>query len=182
MLSLRLGGKGFIDGIQPALSAFVLYSMVFILTNVLVTMHQIVRGVNKLQRLLFSLCSYLGSSNVLLGEQLLRNFRQWLSPPNPSINHSSARRAIHSGTTKWFIEDVRYKEWKATGPLIWVHGKCISSLPSTPLPLLTIIPRLAGSGKTILWHVCYLRFSWVILMLSLAPQSFKTSKPTLMQT
>jgi hypothetical protein len=50
MLSLRLGGKGFIDGIQPALSAVDLYSMVFILTNVLVTMHQIVRGVGKLQR------------------------------------------------------------------------------------------------------------------------------------
>lgn len=49
MLSLRLGGKGFIDGMQPALSAVDLYSMVFILTNVLVTMHQIVRGVNKLQ-------------------------------------------------------------------------------------------------------------------------------------
>ena len=50
MLSLRLGGKGFIDGIQPALSAVDLYSMVFILTKFLVTMHQIVRGVNKLQR------------------------------------------------------------------------------------------------------------------------------------
>ena len=50
MLNLPLGGKGFIDGIQPALSAIDLYSMVFILTNVLVTMHQIIRGVNKLQR------------------------------------------------------------------------------------------------------------------------------------
>ena len=50
MLSLPLGGKGFIDGIQPALSEIDLYSTVFILTNVLVTMHQIVRGVNKLQR------------------------------------------------------------------------------------------------------------------------------------
>jgi hypothetical protein len=50
VLSLRLGGKGYIDGIQPALSAVALYSMVFILTNVLVTMHQIVRGVDKLQR------------------------------------------------------------------------------------------------------------------------------------
>jgi hypothetical protein len=50
MLSLRLGGKGFIDGIQPALSAIDLYFMVFILTNLLVTMHQIVRGANKLQR------------------------------------------------------------------------------------------------------------------------------------
>ena len=50
MLSLRLGGKGFIDGIQPALSAVYLYSMFFILTNLPVTMHQIVRGVNKMQR------------------------------------------------------------------------------------------------------------------------------------
>jgi hypothetical protein len=50
MLTLHLGGKGFIDGIQPALSAVDLLSMVFILTNLLVTMHQIVGGVNKLQR------------------------------------------------------------------------------------------------------------------------------------
>jgi hypothetical protein len=131
VLSLRLGGKGFIDGIQPALSASVLYPKIFILMNVLVTMHQIVRGVNKLQRLLLSLCPYLYLSNVLLGDQLLKSFRQWLSPPDPSINHNSARRAVHSGTTKWFIEDSRYKEWKATGPLLWVYGKCMSSLSSS---------------------------------------------------
>lgn len=57
-LTLHLGGKGFIHGIQPALSTVDLNSLVFILTNMLVTMHQIVRAVNKLQRSLLSTLSF----------------------------------------------------------------------------------------------------------------------------
>jgi hypothetical protein len=80
-----------------------------------------------------------GFSNVLSGDQSLGVFRQWLSPPDPAINHKTARRILHSGTTKWFTENIRYKEWKATGSLLWVHGKCTSSLPSLPLLLLTFL-------------------------------------------
>jgi hypothetical protein len=96
-----------------------------------------------------------GLSNLLSGDQLLGVFRQWLSPPDPAINHKTARRILHSGTTKWFTENIRYKEWKTTGSLLWVHGKCMSSLSSLPLLLLTILCCLVGSGKTILWYVCY---------------------------
>ena len=66
-----------------------------------------------------------GLFNVLSGDQILGVFRQWLSPPEPTINHKTARRILFSGTTKWFTENVRYKEWKATGSLLWVHGKCM---------------------------------------------------------
>jgi hypothetical protein len=79
VLSLRLGGKGFIDGIQPALSAVDLYSMVFILTNVLVTMHQIVCGMNKLQ------CSSLFFVLVPDSETYSQVTRHWESFDNGSL-------------------------------------------------------------------------------------------------
>ena len=102
-----------------------------------------------------SLRSRSGDSNLLSGDQLLGVFRQWLSPPDPAINHKTARRILHSGTTRWFTETNRYKEWKATGSLLWVHGKCTPSPPFLPLLLLTILSYTVGSGKTILWYVCY---------------------------
>jgi hypothetical protein len=53
------------------------------------------------------------------------------------INHNSARRVVYRGTTTWFTQDARYKEWKATGSLLWVHGKCASFLsPVSLLPLM----------------------------------------------
>jgi len=49
--------------------------------------------------------------------------RNWLSPPNPSINHNIACSAHHDGTATWFINGSSFKEWKLTGSLLWVHGK-----------------------------------------------------------
>jgi len=51
------------------------------------------------------------------------NVRSWLSPPDPSINHNIACRDHLEGTASWFIQSDSYKEWTATGPLLWIHGK-----------------------------------------------------------
>lgn len=67
-----------------------------------------------------------GGSNLLTGDQLLSDFRKWLLPPDPSINHNSARRAVYKGTTTWFTQGSSFKEWKATGSLLWINGKCAS--------------------------------------------------------
>ncbi|KAH9989060.1 P-loop containing nucleoside triphosphate hydrolase protein [Russula compacta] len=69
-------------------------------------------------------------------EELNRNqsrerLQNWLSPPNPSINHNNASDTQHDGTTTWLIHGDSFNEWKSTGSLLWVHGK-------------------PGSGKTIL--------------------------------
>ncbi|KAI0292992.1 hypothetical protein B0F90DRAFT_1822487 [Multifurca ochricompacta] len=51
------------------------------------------------------------------------DFRSWLSPPDPSKNHNIARKSHHDGTASWFIHGNTFPEWRATGSLLWVHGK-----------------------------------------------------------
>ncbi|KAI0293763.1 ankyrin repeat-containing domain protein, partial [Russula brevipes] len=58
--------------------------------------------------------------------------RNWLSPPDYSINHRTARDKQHEGTTKWFIEDRRFKEWRVNGSLLWICGNRMLALPSDP--------------------------------------------------
>ncbi|KAI0288057.1 hypothetical protein BC826DRAFT_721154, partial [Russula brevipes] len=55
-------------------------------------------------------------------DQLRQNFRSWLSPPDPSVNHNTACKSQHSGTCKWFIEGSTYGEWKKNGSLLWIRG------------------------------------------------------------
>ncbi|KAI0261708.1 hypothetical protein BC834DRAFT_894258 [Gloeopeniophorella convolvens] len=63
--------------------------------------------------------------------QLLCRYREWLSAPHPSTNHNAACAVRLGGTGKWFLEGSVYREWKAGGSLLWIHGKL-------------------GSGKTVL--------------------------------
>ncbi|KAH9964674.1 hypothetical protein BGW80DRAFT_1447974 [Lactifluus volemus] len=55
--------------------------------------------------------------------QLQRDIRIWLSPPDPSTNHNIARTAHHDGTAAWFIQGDTFQKWKIRGSLLWIHGK-----------------------------------------------------------
>jgi len=54
-----------------------------------------------------------------------KNFRRWLSPPDPWENHNIAHKSRHSGTAEWFIQGSVFLEWKRspTGSLLWIYGK-----------------------------------------------------------
>ncbi|KAH9170740.1 hypothetical protein EDB89DRAFT_1887768, partial [Lactarius sanguifluus] len=66
--------------------------------------------------------------------QLRRDLRNWVSPPDPSINYNTACGAHHDGTAAWLTRGDAFKAWRANGCLLWVHGK-------------------PGSGKSILSSV-----------------------------
>ena len=51
-----------------------------------------------------------------------RNVRQWLSVPDPWVNHNVARKAHHRGTATWFTQGDTIKNWKSIGSLMWIHG------------------------------------------------------------
>ena len=84
------------------------------------------------------------ASNIFVGTQLRDSLQQWLSPPNPSVNHNIASKAHHNGTSQWFFHGRMFKEWKATGSFLWVHGKRaflqVLGLHSTTSVLITLIP------------------------------------------
>ena len=66
------------------------------------------------------------------GGHLREDIQNWLSPPDPSINHNTACEAHHNGTSTWFLEGSIYNEWKVTGSLLWTHGNrtAFHSLPT----------------------------------------------------
>jgi hypothetical protein len=77
-----------------------------------------------------------------------------LCPPDPSINHNTARQAHHEGSAEWFIhENNTFAQWKSsTGSLLWIYGKrkATAFLSS----FFKLRPGFtAGSGKTILSYV-----------------------------
>ena len=63
------------------------------------------------------------------------NITKWLSPPDPSINYNTARDAHYEGTAVWFAQSNTFKDWKASGSLLWIHGKRVF-----PPPLFFIVP------------------------------------------
>ena len=63
------------------------------------------------------------SSPSFEGEQWLRDLREWLCPPDPSINHNIACDSQHERTLVWLFKDTIFKEWESKGSLLWIHGK-----------------------------------------------------------
>ncbi|KAH9011724.1 hypothetical protein EDB83DRAFT_353431 [Lactarius deliciosus] len=56
-------------------------------------------------------------------EQLLKSLKEWQSPSDPSTNHVFASDRQYEGTAEWFCKGNIFEEWKATGSLLWIHGK-----------------------------------------------------------
>ncbi|KAH9957508.1 hypothetical protein BC827DRAFT_653255 [Russula dissimulans] len=85
-----------------------------------------------IHRALVNLQQLASEINKWRRDELQRDVRWWLHPPDPSINHNSARKAHHEGSAEWFLHGNTFPEWKAaTGSLLWIRGN-------------------PGSGKTIL--------------------------------
>ncbi|KAI0289225.1 hypothetical protein BC826DRAFT_634504 [Russula brevipes] len=55
-------------------------------------------------------------------DQLWRDFKTWLSPPDPSVNHNTACKTQQSGTARWFIESSTFRDWKEDNSLLWIRG------------------------------------------------------------
>ena len=108
-------------------------------------------GVDEIRRLSSNIPS---SDYVILlippGNQLRESIHKWLSPPDPSTNHNIACGTHHKKTATWFFQGGIYQEWKATGSLLWIHGKRLS-VPLSNLPPSDTILSCSWLGKK-----CYL--------------------------
>ena len=49
--------------------------------------------------------------------------REWLNPPDPSVNLNKAIKERHPGTGSWFIQSQPFGEWMSgTRQNLWLHG------------------------------------------------------------
>ncbi|EMD33429.1 hypothetical protein CERSUDRAFT_126167 [Gelatoporia subvermispora B] len=100
------------------------------------TLNELMQGskesTKEIQRALEALQLNMGQTlQELKYDSDVQKHRNWLTPPDPSINHNLALRSYSEGTSAWFIDGQVMGEWKTTSSLLWIHGK-------------------PGSGKTIL--------------------------------
>ena len=99
-------------------------------------------------------------THVLVDNQVRESLRTWVTPPDPSTNHTIACGIQHDGSAQWFFRSGMFSEWKSIGSLLWIYGKRMFFL---------VDPRLgandhslsAGSGKSILWSVITRHFTEV---------------------
>jgi hypothetical protein len=69
------------------------------------------------------LTSLVMKAQQLTGDQIRKDLRDWLSPPDPSVNYNIASDAHHEGTAMWFMESDTFNNWKASDSLLWIYGK-----------------------------------------------------------
>ena len=60
---------------------------------------------------------------VFAGEQLRESLRRWVTPPDPSTNHTIACGIQHNGSDQWFFRGSIFSERKSNGSLLWIYGK-----------------------------------------------------------
>ena len=63
------------------------------------------------------------SLTSLIGHELRKDIRKWISPPDPSVNYNIASSAHHDGTASWCTKGITLADWKSSGSLLWIHGK-----------------------------------------------------------
>ena len=90
------------------------------------------------------------------------DLRNWLSPPDPAMNHNIACKSRLDGTAEWSLKDNTFKRWKSTkstDTLLHVDSRetCVRFF-ALLLPLL-MISHMARSGKSVFWFV-FLSYSY----------------------
>ena len=93
--------------------------------------------------------------NDFVGNQVRESLGKWVTPSDPSTNHTIACGIQHNGSAQWFFRGGIFSEWKSNGSLLWIHGKRMF-FPIGPGPEFSADDHPhseAGSGKSILWSV-----------------------------
>ena len=84
------------------------------------------------------------------GDQMQKDSKSWLSPPDPSKNYNIGYKMHQDGTATWFFEGNVFDKWNTKGSLLWIHGKRAFSTLTLTTILIPSVYNLAGAGKSIL--------------------------------
>ncbi|KAH9179177.1 hypothetical protein EDB89DRAFT_778791 [Lactarius sanguifluus] len=80
------------------------------------------------------------------------DLRNWISPPNPSINHNLACDTHHTGTTTWFAQGNAFDEWKENGSLLWIRGNPGSGKSVLCSTIIEDLKRTVGSSLMVYFY------------------------------
>ncbi len=87
-------------------------------------MQQMAGDINMIKRTLSNGSRpWVGGTDLVAGNQFLKESRSWLSPPDPSSNYNTAREMYQDGTATWLLEGSVFGQWNEKGSLLWIYGK-----------------------------------------------------------
>src|SRR6266702_1098819 len=62
----------------------------------------------------------------LTGNELRKDLRKWIAPPDPSVNYNAASSAHHEGTAAWCTNGNTVADWKTSAPCYGFTGRVFS--------------------------------------------------------
>ena len=109
-------------------------------------MQQMASDINKMRRLLtIDVHCRLVALTRVAGDQLQRDTKSWLCPPDPSKNYNIGCEIHRDGTATWFFRRSVFAEWNANGSLLWIYGK--REFSSLTLRRSSLFSSCSGFGK-----------------------------------
>ncbi|KAH8983356.1 hypothetical protein EDB92DRAFT_1578578 [Lactarius akahatsu] len=82
--------------------------------------------------------------------ELRKDLRKWVAPPDPSVNYNTASGAHHEGTAAWCTKGTTLAEWKTSGSLLWIHGKPGSGKSILSSVIVRDIKSMSSTGSAFL--------------------------------
>ncbi|KAN0129857.1 hypothetical protein V8E53_012329 [Lactarius tabidus] len=82
--------------------------------------------------------------------ELRKDLRKWVAPPDPSVNFNVASSAHHEGTAAWCTGGNTLAEWKISGSLLWIHGKPGSGKSILSSAIIRDIKSISNAGAAFL--------------------------------
>ncbi|KAH9015487.1 hypothetical protein EDB85DRAFT_2156658 [Lactarius pseudohatsudake] len=79
--------------------------------------------------------------------ELRKDLRKWIAPPDPSVNYNTASSAHHEGTAAWCTKGNTLADWKASGSLLWIHGKLGSGKSILSSVIIRDIKSMSDAGS-----------------------------------
>ncbi|KAH9038414.1 hypothetical protein EDB84DRAFT_1437191 [Lactarius hengduanensis] len=89
-------------------------------------------------------------STSITGNELRKDLRRWVAPPDPSVNFNTASGAHHEGTAAWCTEGITLTDWKTSGSLLWIHGKPGSGKSILSSAIVRDIKSMSDAGSAFL--------------------------------
>ncbi|KAI9461930.1 hypothetical protein BJY52DRAFT_1146951 [Lactarius psammicola] len=89
--------------------------------------------------------------------ELRKDLRKWIAPPDPSVNYNTASGAHHDGTAAWCTKGITVADWKTSGSLLWIHGKPGSGKSILSSVIIRDIKSLSSAGSSL---VAYFYFDF----------------------
>ena len=92
---------------------------------------------------------YHQTRTCVIGDQMQKDVRNWIAPPDPSKNYNIASEIYQTGTGVWFFQGGFFSEWRTKGTPLWIHGKRACPLRISVLWALMSCLRDSGFRKNI---------------------------------